>query len=65
VLRSWEGLPTTPARRVKRLPSREAYQDARLDELEPQSQPVSAPIAAAPDTDALKKLAGLHEEGAL
>jgi Short C-terminal domain len=44
---------------------REAYQDARLDELEPQGQPASASVAAAPDTDALDKLAKLHEEGAL
>jgi hypothetical protein len=44
---------------------REAYQDARLDELEPQGQPGSASVAAAPDTDALEKLAKLHEEGAL
>jgi hypothetical protein len=44
---------------------REAYEDARLDELEPQGQPASASVAAAPDTDALDKLAKLHEEGAL
>jgi hypothetical protein len=53
------------ARRDFEAAEREAYQDARLDELEPQSQPASAPIAAAPDTDALDKLAKLHEEGAL
>jgi hypothetical protein len=29
---------------------REACQDARLDELELQGQPASAPVAAAPDT---------------
>ena len=44
---------------------REDYQDARLDELEAQDQGAPAPVAAVPDTDAIEKLAKLHEEGAL
>jgi hypothetical protein len=43
--------------------AREADQDARLDELEPQGQPPSAPVAAAPESDALEKVAKLHEKG--
>ncbi len=44
---------------------REDYQDARLDELETQGETAPAPVAAVPDTDAIAKLAKLHEEGAL